>query len=371
MIRKRLTPWMLLLALIFLSGCWDIDYLRDFRLVVIAGFDRNPDGKIMETVAVRYPPATFGSGSPTNITFEGIGNSVREARKNIAIKTNGRIRTSKNRVLLLGERLAKKGIYDVLDVLYRDPKSALSAHIAVTRGTAKDIITINQIGSTLIGKYIDELIESNETKSIVEKHNIESIFAYLMDPLQDFAIPYLTSDGKDVKVSGMAMFHGHRMTGILTPDESILYLMMKGKNKSRSDLTIKIGQNERSPQRNFISIDIRKTKPKMDVKVHGNKIDVTFVDKLKVEVGEYPPDQLEQEEHAKKLSSQLSAILTKRMNSLLKKMQKAHFDGFGVARHLKAFHYEDFKKIDFEKEFPHIHFQAKAIVEISDYGIIS
>jgi hypothetical protein len=38
---------------------------------------------------------------------------------------------------------------------------------------------------------------------------------------------------------------------------------------------------------------------------------------------------------------------------------------------VKAYHYQDWKKIDVEKEYPHIRFQAKADVEIIDHGIIN
>jgi Ger(x)C family germination protein len=368
--RKRIAPWIAMLAVFFLTGCWDMDYLRDYRLVIVVGLDRMPGGEIMETVAVRYPPQTIGGGNPSNTIFQAAGRSIREARKKLDTRVNGRLRTSKNRVLLLGEKLAKDDIYQILDVAYRDPKSALSAHIAVTRGSAQDVVRINQIGQSLIGQYLDELIETKQTRTLVEKENIETILSSLLDPGQDFALPYLVSDGRDVRVDGMAMFHGRRMVGTLNPDESMLYLLMKGKKAESAELTVKIFQNKHPYQANFMTVDIGKVKSKMNVEVHGKKIKVTFLTKLKVDVGEYPLDQLEQEEYAKKINQKFTVILTDQMNALLKKMQQAHFDGFGVGRHLKAFYYQDWKKINLEKEYPNIRFQAKAEVEIVDHGII-
>ncbi|MFC7441079.1 Ger(x)C family spore germination protein [Laceyella putida] len=368
--RKRLAPLIAMLTVLFLTGCWDQDYLRDARMVILVGIDRLPGGDILETGAVRYAPTNSG-GNPTNTTFQAVGKSIRDARKQLDMRVNGRLRTSKMRTLLLGEEVAKDDIYPILDLIYRDPKASLNAHIAVARGSAQDIVRINQIGQSLIGQYVDEMIDTKVTATLVEEQNIETILAMLLDPGQDFALPYLVSDGRDIKVDGMSMFHGRRMAGTLNPNESMLYLLMKGKKEESAILTLKLFQNKHPYQANFISLDVYKVKSNMNVAVHGKKIEVTFLTKLNVNVTEYPMDHLDKEEKAKKLNQKLTAMLTDQMNHLLNKMQRAHFDGFGVGRNLKAYHYQDWKKIDLEKEYPHIRFQAKADVEIIDHGIIN
>jgi Ger(x)C family germination protein len=368
---KRIAPWIAMLAIFFLTGCWDQDYLRDARMVIIASIDRMPGGGIMESAAVRYPPTSpGGGGNPSNVILQGVGKSIREIRKQLDMRTNGRLRTSLLRVYLLGEEVAKDDIYPNLDFAYRDPKAALNAHIAVARGRAEDVVKINRIGPNLIGAYIDELIDTKVAATLLEEHNIESVLSLLLDPEQDFALPYLVSSGRDVRVDGMAMFHDRRMVGTLNPNESMLYLLMKGIKNESAVLTLKIFQNKHPDLANIITVDAEKVKSNMNVEVHGKKIKVTFLTKLKVNVVEYPMDHLDKEENAKKINQKLSAIFTYQMNDLLKKMQQAHFDGFGVGRHLKAFHYQDWKKINLEKEYPNIQFQAKAEVEILDHGII-
>ncbi|SEN55085.1 germination protein, Ger(x)C family [Lihuaxuella thermophila] len=303
-----------------------------------------------------------------------MGYTPRNTRDQLGKQISGRVRTYKNRILLFGEALAKKNIYPYLDVFYRDPRASLNARIAVVQGKAEDILHLGKVGNTLIGQHLDELIESAENLTMVPRENVQLICPVMLDPGQDFALPYLklSPDKNGVAIVGTAMFHGSRMTGSLNVDESRLFLLMMNGIGQEARMTKMIHPGERSPG-GYITIDVlRRTKRDMKVKINPDgEVDVWVDVSLQAEVEEYPRDQLNEPNMLDKLGKQLSAILTDDARKLIAKMQRARFDGFGVGRELIAFHPEVWKKKNWDRDYPKVRFHPQVEVELVRSGIIN
>lgn len=338
------------------------------------GFDLAPNGKLLSTTVIRDVPASEQQ-SPTNDIILSVGNTPREARDNADDEISKYLRAYKNRIVLIGEELAKQDIYTILDIFYRDPKSALNARIGVAKGKAADLFSLKKVGNVLIAEEMDELIKSKEATTTVPKVTLETIYPIMMDPGEDFALPYLEKKGKRVDVSRIAMFHNHQFTGTLSPDESTMYLFLKNKKGKAARFTRKIsGSKGHQIGQDFLSFNVDKSKRKMKVLIQsGNQITVNLNLKWKVSIVEYPKDRL----YDKKLVAQLNQYLTKEMNNLVKetleKMQKARCDGLGIGRQLMAFHPEVWKnqKKDWGSNYQKVHFAPTIQVEITSKGIIN
>lgn len=360
--------------LLFMTGCWDQDLLKEARLIYGEGFDLAPNGKLQSTFVIRDVPASEQQGPRNDIIFT-VGNTTREARDHADDQISRHLRAYKNRVILIGEEMAKQDIYPILDIFYRDPKSALNARMGVTKGKAADIFSLKKVGNVLITEEIDELIKSKEETTTVPKMTAEKIYPIMMDPGEDFVLPYLVEKRGRVDVSSIAMFHNHQFTGILSPDESIMYLLLKDQKGKVTRFTRKINiRNGHQNSYDFLTFNVDKSEQKMKVLIQsGNQITVKLDLKWKVNIIEYPKDRLNE----KKMVTQLNQYLSKEMTDLakdtLKKMQKAHCDGLGIGRQLMAFHPRIWKtqKEGWDSNYQKVHFAPVIQVEITKKGIIN
>ncbi|MBN2909470.1 Ger(x)C family spore germination protein [Polycladomyces sp. WAk] len=362
----------LILLIMILPGCWDMEFIKDARLIYATGFDLLPGGQFKLTVTIRDSIETGGGTEQHNTIMESVARTTRENRDLMQSMVSGKLSVYKIRVHLLGESVAKKNIFPFMDVLYRDPKSALNARVCVVEGNANELLRLNKVGVTYIGETVDEMISGEEQMTVVPKENLGSIAPVMWDHGQDFTLPMVKKTAKNVKVTGTALFHGHHMTGKLNRQESTLMLLMAGRKADTARLTIPVDQKQNPQVANFITFDVNKAKPKMKVTVKpGNRIDVDFPMKLTVSAVEYPLGELSQKAVVQKLNKQLSAILTARSQQVIQKLQRANCDVFGIGRHLIAFHHDTWKQLHWKTDYRKVRFHPRVQVEIIGSGILN
>ncbi|WP_312473288.1 Ger(x)C family spore germination protein [Neobacillus sp.] len=372
---KGLKYLLVLLCLLFLSGCWDQNPLKEASLAMASSSDLTSDGKLL--YAASFPRSTQGGkgGSQQQIVeiVSAIANTPREAQIKIDSKISGTFDSSKLRVLLIGEALAKQDINSFLDVLYRNPKTALGARPAVVEGMAIDLINLKLIGGEEISKYLINSMKSLQDLTIVNRENIESIFAKMLDPGQDFLIPYIKLDKSKSRASvkGLAMFHGNKYSGKhLTVDQSIMYLLMENEKGKMARFTKKVNSSTRPFMNNYITVDVKKMKRKLEVEVKkSGEINAHIHLNLKMDVIEYPHNRLASEEEIQKLNEMLSKELTNEAKTVIKKIQEANCDGLGIGRRIIAFYPDKWKKLNWEEDYPKIQIIPSVHVEIISHGI--
>jgi Ger(x)C family germination protein len=359
---------------VLISGCWDQELLKNARLLTIAGFDSVSDNKLLSTFVFHDQPASEAQ-EPKDEIKSAIGRTPRETRDKVDRKLSNYFRAYKNRVVMIGEELAKKDIYPILDIFYRDPHSALNAKIVIAQGRAQDYLLQKKVGNNLVSDEIPELVAGAEEKTLVTKENIQSICPVMLDPGRDILLPYLTKKDDEIETSQLAMFHNRLYTGVLNPNESTMFLILKGRLGKIARMTREVKDpikknNDLSP----LTFDVEKSKNKMDIKIDSkDQIIVTLNAKWRVNVVEYAQNHLNEKKVIDDLNQNLSEDMTKLSKQTIKKMQKARCDGFGVARKLIAFHPELWKKIKghWENHYKKIQFKTNVQVEIMDTGVIN
>jgi Ger(x)C family germination protein len=365
--------------LFLLAGCWDQTMLNQTKLITAGGLDYTKGGKVITTAAIpQAVSAEAGKGNIVNQIFQASGFTARQSRLRLDRKVAERLEASKNQVLVIGESAAKKDLYHLLDIFYRDPKSSLNAKLAISKGKASDVISTEfeePKMSTGVGEYLRDSIRSAEEGATVPKVNIQIICPLMFDPGQDFALPYLEPTGKKVKtvkVSGVALFHGYKMAGSIPEPLSVIYTMLTGEAPTVSmSTTKKISNKSKQSALNYITIKINKNKRSFGVDVNpSGEISAKIHLDTKVVITEYPSDKLATPSEIKKIEKALSNQLTKDAQDVINRLQKMNSDAFGVGRNLIAFHNPTWKKINWEEEYPKIKFKATVNVEVVDHGII-
>ncbi|TCZ75189.1 Ger(x)C family spore germination protein [Paenibacillus albiflavus] len=361
-----------LLAAMLLSGCWDQQMLKDTRIVDIAGFDLNPQGKLQITSSILDIGGTQSGKKDLDEIHSATGNTTKHTQDILDRKVSGIYSASKLQVVLFGEALAKQGIYSYLDVYYRDPRSALNAMFAVTEGTTHDIILSKKKGNKLIGEHFNKLIHSAERRTIVPKVSLQLICPHMLDQGNDFAAPYFSKYDSNPSIYGIALFSGDRMTGKLKSEESMLYLLMADKLSKTASLTLKINKEEKQDPENYIAIDVQNVKRNLKVTVKdNNNIRVDLDLKIKATVNEYAEDHVDDKHTLNQLDRKLSEEFTTRAKTIAQYMLQINHDGFGIGRRVMAYYPATWKKLNWAEDYRKVEFDPKVSVEIVSHGIMN
>lgn len=359
-----------------LTGCWDQHLLKDNSLVLGIGLDVAEGEKLLNTAVIRVirsDSAAVGKPSATNVIYSTTGNTFRDTRAGIEKQLGGEYAPNKLRVLVLGEDLAKKDIYPILDILYRDPRNSLAAKLVITRGTAKDLLKINKSKEVFISQKLLDAINRSEKHTLIPIETIQSICPDLFDPGKDFALPYVMKKGTDsFEILGMALFHDKKFTGkILEGEDATTLLYLNGEDSDVSRFTLKVNPEEARHQNQFISTSTFLKDQTLKVKVDKqNKISAEITLKINITAVEYPLDQLSKKSAIKKLNKEISKQLTKKAEFVIQELQQANCDYFGIGRKVMAYHPNSWKAIDWVDTFPTIDIKAKIEAEITGTGII-
>lgn len=360
-------------CLAILAGCWDQELLKDVRIVYMGGFDYASNGKLQSTFVLRDVTGSNAEKKEVNEIHTVVGSTPRKLGELLNMEVGGSSTPSKTRVILLGEKIAKHDIYPMLDIFYRDPKSALNAKIAVVQGTAKDLMDIKKTGNQLIEEHIEKMLDSVEIATIIPKGTIQTLCATMLDPGEDLAMPYIIKNNNQPAVDGLALFRNKQMTGRLGKEDALLYLLMSNQKSKKARITVKVHEEKKQNVSNYITIDVQKLKRKMKVSVEDKQIKVDLDLKLKVNALEYPEDDLDEKKVRDQLNKKISTELTKKSKEIIRKMQKSKHDGFGIGRHLQAFYPEVWKENQFEwaEHYAEVQFNPSVTVDIVNHGIIN
>jgi Ger(x)C family germination protein len=350
--------------------------LNQTKLITAGGFDYTKDGKVLTTAAVPQSVAVeAGKGNIVNQIFSATGYTARQSRLRLDRKVAERLDASKNQIIVFGEDAARQDIYQLLDVFYRDPKSALNAKLAVTKGKASDVISTKfeePRMSTGVGEYLRDSIRSAEESATVAKENIQTVCPIMFDPGQDFALPYLEPTKNTVKICGVAVFHEHKMVGEILEPMSVTYTLLTGEKHTIAMNTTKKISNKNKPKlMNYVTVKIKKNKRSFHVDVSpSGEISARIKLKMKVVITEYPQNNLTTPAEVTNIEKKLSEKFTKDSQEVIDKLQKMNSDPFGVGRQLMAFHYPFWEKLKWKEEYPKIDFKASVEVDVIGHGII-
>ncbi|MFD2444398.1 Ger(x)C family spore germination protein [Bacillus sp. CGMCC 1.16607] len=368
--------FVLSVSVFLLSGCWDQEQLKEARLAIGIGLDETENGELRQTTDIHVPKQdAAGTGRPafTSVIMKSSGNTFRQARMNLEKEVAGNYAPNKILAYVIGEDLAKKDIYPIFDVLYRYPRNSLGAKIAITKGRAEDIISLKLVEEKMVSDALLKIIESAEDDTFIPKVNIQSICPIIFNEGQDFALPMIEkSDNDQIKISGMALFHGKKYSGVsLTGEDATLLLLLNNEQSNLTRFTLKVNPKEKRKRNQFVNIHAFLKKHDLKIKVgSGDHIKAEIKIKLNLHIIEYPLDNLESKREINKLTKRINEELAKMSDRVISELQKANSDYFGIGKRIKAYHPKEWKLMNWEKVYPTIEINTKIETEIVETGII-
>lgn len=356
---------------VFTTACWDQDSLKDARLVNATAIDITTKGEIRQTLEI----VNDYENRSVNEIHSGMGRSIRQSSDRIRDRVTGNIRFFKYGLVLFSNKLAQNDIYPYLDVLYRNPDNPTShVKIAIVDGEAGDLLYQRKVGSIQIGEFITEKIKSLEELCVFPEMALESLLSPMLDPGQDFTLPYLVKDGEEISARGIALFHEQRFTGSLDAEQGPLYVILSGKWGKTARFVKKVNDGPLNDPRNYVTYEVNtdKIKRKLSVRVSDDsQIDVNLNVVLPVTIVEYAMNQLQEKDTIEQLNRKLSEAMTVDAEKIIRTLQQSGCDSLGIGRHLIAHHSELWKKLNWNTEYSQVHFHPEVTVKVIGSGVLN
>ncbi|UNL82866.1 Ger(x)C family spore germination protein [Priestia koreensis] len=365
------------IPLLFLAGCWDQQLLKDTKLLYAVGMDLAEDNKVKLTTSIPSIMSASGQGPPQleSIVYSSIGPSVRGSRNTLDRTISEQINTSKNRVVIVSKEIAKKDLYAYLDVYYRDPMSNLAAKIIIADGKAGDFLRIQPKSEPITSKYISDLITSAEQVAMIPELNIQYLCSRLFDPGADALVPYVVKmpNNQTLKINGLAMFNETKYKGYLKSDESMLFTHLADENSTMNGrITKKVFKDSKTKINDYVTVNIEKSKRHLDIHfTPDHEIDVDLTLNFEVSLIEYPRQHVMDPSGISDMNARLTKAFTKDAKKVITKLQEADCDGLGIGRRIMAFYPDEWKKLNWEEDYPRVHFRTKVNVSVVESGILS
>lgn len=220
-------------SILVLSGCWNRVEINDLAIVTAAAIDKKGKNGTELSVQVFIPKAlsTGGgnqmgggggaSGDGTTMIVSESGRNLADALSKLQGNLPRKIFWGQCKIFIFGEKLAKEGIQQPMDLLLRHPQIRERALLFVSEGKARRFLEL----PSKLERYSAENIRELSKTHIGMVVTIQDIDEKLMGKGHSAAIPYLTtkifkqSSGEATnspRILGTAVFKKDKMIGIIS-----------------------------------------------------------------------------------------------------------------------------------------------------------
>lgn len=354
----------LLLTLTGTTGCWNMKEPNEIAFVMGSGLDLTKDGQYQLSTLIAVPAGIGGgqmSGGSEKKSFSVVsatGKDNSDAAQNLQAQLSRSLFPGHRLITLIGQRMAEKGINDLVDEFFRNPQSGFRTRVfAVKDGQAKDVFTIES--------YFDPYITTTlmtQLDTLGLKHYYFRDF--LSDTLSQGIQPQMPAiklnDLGHYSYAGTAVFNkqdGLKLVGFLNPEESSYANWITGR-QTEFVITSNIPQGNGN-----ISLKLKSLGHRIHVKtINGQMhlaVQLTGNGTIVENNTDFDPTKLKDFQF---IQDKLNQRTQKSIQQLIKKVQrqyKADIFGFGQSIHQKYPYQWKALKRNWDKTFPELPVSVK------------
>lgn len=360
-----------------LTGCWDRKELSTLSIVQAIGIDLTEDGQVSFSAQILKPGELKSGGGKSTWVTTSTGETVFDAVRNASLETDRRLYFPHNKVVIIGEETAKKGILPLMDFLSRDAEVRGLAYVFVARGKALDILNGEHEQETNPSKAIENLAETSVIASNLPKRYAKDLFLALGSKTSSPILPGITtqkksSDGnsKDMVIlDDTALFKRDQLVGWFDHAESRGALWMLNEVEHGSIVV----ESPLDEDRN-VSLEVVKTTTKLKPKI----IDDTLIITIQVQgegnlVEQMSAVNLTTPENFAELEKRATAIIEEEIMAAMTKAQKWGCDIFNLGEEFHRKYPQEWPELEqnWEELFPEIKVKLEVSFQLTKFGLSS
>lgn len=372
--------WFIIISLLFVSGCWDLEDVDRRAFMTAIGVDAVSANQVSLTVQIPLleevlPPGT-GQGGNRGKDFQTIamnGRTVFEAYRKLQMRVERHLVIQQKQLLVVGAEAARLGVNPVLDWLVRSPKTPPHCLILVAKNprTAREILQFTPATKTMPGITSDisrrTITKSDRTYFMPTwlfrqklLHESKDVYATLLD-LDEAQGQYV--------LEGLAVFNGHRMAGELNAEETQSFGLLTNQMKA-GGMTFDFSSDIAGPKYSIqtvhgktrIKVFIRHGRPyflvQTNIRAVLNEI-VNFRNQMKIPLG-----------FIRKLETKIQTEVETRLTKTIEKLQQLNSDPIDFGEQFRVQHPKVWKQVVWKKIFPEVPYSVRVKVKILREGIM-
>lgn len=360
--------YLLLLAVVvfsFFSNDFGLVDIQKTAIILSAGIDRSEDGFYL-TAQIAVPKGGTDGGGTNAVNVCAAGDTLPECVEGIYAQTGWVPKFIFCDLLLLGEAAAEKDAVACLDFFLRSEYMPDSSLVAVCEGTAHAVLSTQSAVDEAASLAVEKLFtDAAEKSGRVCKMTLREFAAGCYGVTESGYMPYLSAldaeqtgsaggesgqggqDGQSAEkeppkvytAARTALFFRGRMQGVLTPQQTLAFQLLRGKvyagtvtaEAEGSRISLGILQNDGG-----IRLDVRPLRAEFSVTLHVHT------------TGKSAPDALPEISRSAPSRAQCAAAenaIAADLTSLFKTCEETGCDMFGLGRTLHRLHPDEFSAL--------------------------
>ncbi|MCP1311605.1 Ger(x)C family spore germination protein [Paenibacillus tyrfis] len=369
MIKK--TNLLLTISLLTLTGCWDRKEINDIAVVMAIGIDKSPKGYIV-SAQIPIPEAAgkiggndTGTGGKQSFFIESsMGRSIKEAFENMQNRTARRFLFSHQRILIIGEELAKSGVSKVLDFINRNGESRLSAYILVAKGKSLDILKTSAPLDHMSYEAIRQITKMGMRRTTSEFLN--EIYQVGKDPIIPLVEVIKIQNIAKPEIKKMAVFKEDKMRFVSNQKQTLGIYWLTNRIKRKS-ITFPVQENEE------ITVEILDQKKKINAMIRTDMPEFNVNIEVRGVIRENKSSlDIENLEVFHQVEARLGEEIKSQVTAILEETTSRQIDSFGFGNYLyrkENIKWETLWKDKWEKILPEIKANIHVNVVIQSTGV--
>ena len=381
----------LLITIFMLTGCYNYRELNDLAITTAFGIDKDENGYKMTFQVVNTKKSSSqdnDSGNPKIIVYAQTGKTTQEAARKIILESPKRVYANHVVLLVIDENVAKEGIENVLDLLFRDAESRKQYMVLISKGTtAKEILqTLTPLEAVNAQDILKSIIADSKYYGMSEDITLESLMESLINSKKEIIIPSIklignkeiSSSKENIESSNtsakvilgeMAIFKNNKLVGYATEKESIALSYIRGKLKD-TIVTMECPNNKDK----YFSVELIGVKTKK--KASKNKLEVTLDITGNGSIAEiYCDYNLEKIKTINTLEKKLEKHLTNEIKNSIKSLNNRYqsdiYDFKELFYKTNPKFYNIIKKDYYDKYFNNIKININTDIKLIEKGTIT
>jgi len=349
---KRGFVLILIISLLFLSGCWGKREVEELAPLMALGFDLGQKpGTYLITGQYALPKkgATGAEVEDWTMSFE--ASSLREAYEMTYKILNRTPFNGSVKVIVIGEDMAKASFKDMLDFAQRFSEFRRTIYLVLAKGKAQSVLNVKlrngEMPAMSIKNHLEQADEISSYPTVRLGHYLTVLGRKSTAPIIPLVKILKSGDGgieykaegkngtEEIQLEGAGVFRGDRLVDFLTDEETKGYMWLENNVVHRFISTV--GSEESKV--NF-SAHVLSSATKYKVADNNGKIELQYQIKTSIAVEEVlgQNDQLSDTEWVdllKGAEKSFAKVIQKECELSIQKERKLGLDFLGVGRHIE------------------------------------
>lgn len=346
---------LLLIILLFTSGCYDYKEINDLAIISAMGLDyKNDEYEI--TIEALNDNIDKDSSKIKSYISVGTGKTITKALENAADKLDTEANYSHLKLMVLSDSIIKEKLDDTVDFFLRSTYFRENFYVISSIQDDPKKILDNTTDEKPVSS--DAIIKMLESIKYISNSTITKKFEQVVEEILTFGIDTsftnIKLEDKNFIIDGMVVFDNYKYMGKLDNEDAIIYNIFK--NDFYRPTYSKEYDNK------FFTVSI--TTGKIGAKIEKDKIKIDGDLNAKI-IDNEPFFDIRNLDTLKKINKDFTKILNDNIKIFLKKCQNYHSDILGIAKNY--YHKTRIKKEDL---WENLDIESNITFKINKKGLI-